>query len=93
MTRRVRFEVRVLGVATLETFHFEEVIPSAEMPRLGEFAGPRRSLMPWRRVTAVEPGPEVWSVKLEDIDCSRLERDDVVESAALRNGGWTPRPT
>ena len=88
MTRRVRFEVRVLGVATAETFRFEEVIPSAEMPRPGALAGPRRSTVPWRRVTAVEAESAAWKVMLEDIDCSRLERDYDVERAALCDAGW-----
>ena len=93
MNRRVRFEVRILGVATADRFHFEEEIPTGSaMPRTGELAGPLRSMAAWRRVTAVEPAPAQWNVaavvRLEDIDCSQLERDHDAEEAALRGAGW-----
>jgi len=91
MTHRIRFEVRVLGVATAEKWHFEESIP--ELPTPGDLSGPLPSKATWRRrVIAIEKAPEQWNVaavvKLEDIDCSRLQRDFEAEKAALREAGW-----
>jgi hypothetical protein len=86
MTRRVRFEVRVLGVAVADTFHFEEAV--AEVPKPGELAGPMRSMTAWRRVVAVGRMGEMSVVTLEPIDCSQLERDRDAEEAALREAGW-----
>ena len=94
MTRRVRFEQRVLGVATAETWHFVDEMPeSVEMPTPGELAGPTHSKAAWRRVTAIEKAPAAWDVvavvKLEDIVCSGPKPDFELETAVLRNAGWT----
>ena len=86
MTRRVRFEVRILGVATADRFYFEEAV--AEVPKPGELAGPMRSMAAWRRVVAVGRMGEMPVVTLEPIDCSQLERDHDAEEAALRAAGW-----
>jgi len=90
VTHRVRFEQRVLGVATAERFHFEESV--AELPKVGDLAGPMHSKAAWRCVTRVERAPAAWNlaalVKLEDIDCTYLERDFDAEVAALREQGW-----
>lgn len=93
MNRRVRFEQRVLGGATAETWHFVDEIPeSVEMPTVGELAGPTHSKAAWRRVIAIEKAPAAWDVssvvKLEDIDCSRLKFDFEQEIAVLRDAGW-----
>ena len=90
---RVRFEVRVLGVAMAETWHFVDEMPeSVELPTLGELAGPTHSKAAWRRVTAIEKAPAAWDVlavvKLEDIVCSDLKRDFEAETAALQEAGW-----
>ena len=91
---RVRFEVRVLGVATAERFHFVDEMPeSVELPTPGELAGPLPSKATWRRrVTTIEKAPAAWGVvavvKLEPIDCSRLQRDFNAEVAALVAAGW-----
>ena len=90
---RIRFEIRVLGVATAETLHFDDVAVRGEpLPKVGDTAGPLRSMAAWRRVIAVEPAPKPWNVaavvRLEDIDCTTGERDSEVEMAALRNAGW-----
>ena len=51
MTHRVRFEVRVLGVATAETWYFvDEMLESVEMPtrdgQANEWARPCRRVRP-----------------------------------------------
>jgi len=91
--RRVRFEVRVLRGATAETLSFDDSLPHGKpLPKVGELAGPMRTLIGWRSVTAVEPAPAQWGVgavvHLEPIDCSRRERDFDEEVAALRKAGW-----
>ena len=95
MTRsgRIRFEIRVLGVATAETLHFDDVAVRGEpLPKVGETAGPLRSMGVWRRVIAVEPAPKPWNVvavvRHEDIECTKGERDYEAEVAALRAAGW-----
>ena len=90
MTHRVRFEVRVLGVATVERFHFVEAV--AEIPKLGELAGPLRSMAAWRSVKAIEKAPAPWNlaavVKLEDVDHTFSGRDFEAAVKALRKAGW-----
>ena len=90
MTHRVRFDVRVLGVATVERFHFVEAV--AEIPKLGELAGPLRSMAAWRSVKAIEKAPAPWNlaavVKLEDVDHTFSGRDFETEVKALRKAGW-----
>lgn len=90
---RIRFEIRVLGVATAETLHFDDVAVRGEpLPKVGETAGPLRSMGVWRRVIAVEPAPKPRNVaavvRLEDIDCTTGDRDCEAEMAALRKTGW-----
>jgi len=90
---RIRFEIRVLGVATAETLHFDDVAVRAEpLPKVGDTAGPLRSMAGWRRVIAVEPAlalpPVAAVIHLEPIDCSQHERDYDAEVAALRAAGW-----
>ena len=91
--RRVRFEVRILGVATAERLYLDALLPRGKrLPKIGELAGPPRTLIGRRRVTAVKPAPAASNVaavvKLEDIDCGQLERDYDIEVAALREAGW-----
>ena len=89
-SRRVRFEVRVLGVATVEKFHLIETV--AEIPRVGDLAGPLRSMASRRRVKAIEKAPAPWNlaaiVKLEDADHTFSGRDFEAEVATLRKAGW-----
>src|SRR5262249_20691567 len=90
---RVRFEVRVLGGAKAERFHCEDLVE--ELPRVGDLAGPLLFGRPTRtrRVIAIEKAPEQWNVaavvKLEDIDCSRLNRDFETEVYELLHARWT----
>jgi len=88
-SRRVRFEVRVLGVARVERFHFVEAVD--EIPKVGELAGPRSMGAP-RRVKAIEKAPAPWNlaavVKREDADHTFSGRDFEAEVAALRKAGW-----
>ena len=91
-SRRVRFSVRLLGVATAETLHFDDLLPKGKpLPKRGELAGPPGTLIGRRRVTAVKRAPAASKVaavvRLEDIDCSQLERDHEAEEAALRAAG------
>jgi hypothetical protein len=88
MTQRVRFEVRVLGVATVEKFHVIEEV--TEIPKVGELAGP--SIGAPRGVKAIEKAPAPWNlaavVKLEDFDHTFSGRDFEAEVKALRKVGW-----
>ena len=88
---RIRFEIRVLGGATAETLHFDDVEVRGEpLPEVGDTAGPLRSMAAWRRVIAVEPArpPVAAVVHLEPIDCSRTDRDYAKELEMLRAAGW-----
>ena len=89
VTRRVCFEVRILGVATADRFYFEDEIPTdVDVPTVGEFAGPVHSTTAWRRVVALGRMGEMTVITLEPIDCSQLKRDQIYEEAALREAGW-----
>ena len=91
--RRVRFEVRVVGVAKTETLHFDHLLSKGQpLPKRGELAGPPRTLIGRRRVTAVKRAPAASNVaavvRLDPIDCGQLELDYDLEVAALRDAGW-----
>ena len=91
MSQRVRFEVRILGVAKVQTFHYSDVIPDP-LPAVGDYAytpslsGPHSP----RRVVEIEShrlGMAV--VHLEPIDCSRSGELSLARSVAtLRAAGW-----
>jgi hypothetical protein len=89
-----RFEIRVLGVATAETFHQDAEIPGdAPLPAVGLFASPPGlGSGPSRRVVKVErmsAGAKYAAiVTVEPIDISRGERHMDEEAAALRRAGW-----
>ena len=91
--RRVRFEVRILGVAVAETLHFDDLLQKGQpLPKRGELAGPPRTLIGRRRVTAVKRAPAASNVaavvRLDPIDCGQLELDYDLELAALLQAGW-----
>ena len=91
--RRVRFSVRLLGVAVAETLHFDNLLPKGKsLPKRGELAGPPGTLIGRRRVTAVKRAPAASNaaavVHLEPIDCGQLELDYDLEGAALLEAGW-----
>jgi hypothetical protein len=99
MTRshnRIRFEIRVLGVATAETFHFDTEIPGeAELPAVGQFASPPLlGSSASHRVMKVERMPSgskfAAVVTLEPIDISYGERHMDEETGALLKAGWRP---
>ena len=86
---RVRFEIRILGVAKVQTFHYNDEIPDP-LPAVGDYAyPPSLSDHPPRRVVATEShrlGNAI--VHLEPIDCSRGKPSLAMGVATLRAAGW-----
>ena len=86
---RVRFEQPVLGVAKVQTFHYDDVIPDP-LPAVGDYAyPPSLSGHPPRRVVATESSRSgIAIVHLQPIDCSRGEPSLAMGVATLRAAGW-----
>ena len=90
MTRRVRFEIRILGVTKAQTFHYDDEIPDP-LPAVGDHAyPPSLSGHPARRVVAIESPRSGLAavVHLEPIDCSHGEPSLAMGVATLRAAGW-----
>jgi len=86
---RIRFEIRVLGVSTAETFHVEQEVPDGwPLPTIGGVARPMSIEGPERRVVGITSTGTLTTIELEPIDCSFGEKDFIAEAGWLAAHGW-----
>ena len=91
--RPIRFEIRLLGPTTLETWRYdEEIAGELPLPEVGRYAAPWTARGPRRRVASVlsvDPfGGRPVVVKFESVDFRHGEDDFESEVEGLTRAGW-----